>query len=138
MFHYVSKTKVLVYSRQCVSIEALQIFVWRYIRIIRIIFKSIQKMLKKTWDGIKSIVTLKSKDKTTPNSKIKMVNGNIITNKNSIAEIFNDFFLLMLVQVLCLEYRKLIWSRRMLITIILFMEFLSKAICQFTWTLLEC
>ena len=34
-----------------------------------------------------------------------MVNGNVITNKNFIAEIFNDF-LLMLVQILRLEYRK--------------------------------
>ena len=47
-------------------------------------------MLKKTWDGIKSIVALKSKDKTTPN--LLMVNGNVIINKNCIAEIFNDFF----------------------------------------------
>ena len=57
---------------------------------IKIIFKSIQKILKKTWDGIKAIATLKSKDKTTPNSLI--VNGNILQIKNSIAEIFNDFF----------------------------------------------
>ena len=48
-------------------------------------------------------LTLKSKDKTSPNSL--MVNGNVITNKNCIAEIFNDF-LLMLVQILRLEYRK--------------------------------
>ena len=47
-------------------------------------------MLKKTWDGIKSIVVVKSKDKTTPN--LLMVNGNVIINKNCIAEIFNDFF----------------------------------------------
>ena len=45
-------------------------------------------MLKKPWDGIKSIVTLKSKDKTIPNWL--MVNGNVIINKNCIAEIFND------------------------------------------------
>ena len=53
-------------------------------------FQKHSKYVKKTWDGIKSIVTLKSKDKTTPNSL--MVNGNVIINKNCIAEIFNDFF----------------------------------------------
>ena len=37
-------------------------------------------MLKKIWDGIKSIVTLESKDKTTSNSL--MVNRSVITNKN--------------------------------------------------------
>ena len=47
-------------------------------------------MLKKAWDDIKSIAALKSKDKTTPNSL--MVNGNVITNKKCIAEIFNNFF----------------------------------------------
>ena len=47
-------------------------------------------MLKKAWDGIKSISTLKSKDKITPNSL--MVNGNVITNKEWIVEIFNNFF----------------------------------------------
>ena len=47
-------------------------------------------MLKKPWDVIKSIVTLKPKDKATPNSL--MVNGNVIINKNRIAEIFNDVF----------------------------------------------
>ena len=47
-------------------------------------------MLKKIWDSIKSIVTLKSKDKTTSNSL--MVNRSVIINKNCIAEIFNDFF----------------------------------------------
>ena len=56
----------------------------------RIIFESIQKILKKPWDDIKSMVALKSKDKTTPNSL--MVNGDVITNKNCIAGIFNDFF----------------------------------------------
>ena len=64
--------------------------------IIRIIFKSIQKMLKKTWDGIKSIVIMNSKDKTAPNSVI--VSENVITFKNCITEIFNDF--LNLVQIL--------------------------------------
>ena len=58
-------------------------------RIIRIIFKSIQKDVKKSWNGIESIVTLKFKDKTTPNSL--MVNGNVIANKNCIAKILNDF-----------------------------------------------
>ena len=47
-------------------------------------------MLKKTWGGIKSIVTLKSNDKTAPNSLI--VNGNVITSKSCIAKIFSDFF----------------------------------------------
>ena len=47
-------------------------------------------MLKKTWDSIKSIVTLESKDKTAPN--LLIVNGNVIINKSYIAEIFNDFF----------------------------------------------
>ena len=53
-------------------------------------FQKHSKNVIKTWGGIKSIVTLKSKDKTTPNSL--MVNENIITNRNCIAEIFNDFF----------------------------------------------
>ena len=53
-------------------------------------FRKHSKNAKKTWYGIKSMVALKSKDKTTPNSL--MVNGNVITNKNCIAEIFNDFF----------------------------------------------
>ena len=47
-------------------------------------------MLKKTWDGIQSIVTSKSKDKTTPDWL--MVNENVITNKISIPEIFEEFF----------------------------------------------
>ena len=59
-------------------------------------------MLKKNRGNIKSIVTLKSKDKTSPNSL--MVNGNAITNKNCIIEIFSDFFVN--VQILHLEYRK--------------------------------
>ena len=37
-----------------------------------------------------SIVTLKSKDETAPTSLI--VNGNVITNKNDINDIFNDCF----------------------------------------------
>ena len=53
-------------------------------------FQKHSKNVKKTWDGIKSIVTLKSKDKTTPNSL--MVNENVIINNNCIAEIFNDVF----------------------------------------------
>ena len=53
-------------------------------------FQKHSNNVKKAWDGIKSIVTLKSKDKTTPNSL--MVNGNVVTNKNCIAEIFNNFF----------------------------------------------
>ena len=48
------------------------------------------KNVKKTWGGIKSVVTLKSKDKATSN--LLMVNGNVITNKSCIAEIFDDFF----------------------------------------------
>ena len=66
-------------------------------------FQKHSKNVKKNWDGIKSIVTLKFKDKTTPN--LLMVNGNVIINKNCIAEIFNGF-LLMLVQILRLKYRK--------------------------------
>ena len=53
-------------------------------------FQKHSKNVKKSWYGIKLIVILKSKDKTTPN--LLMVNANVITKKNSIAEIFNDFF----------------------------------------------
>ena len=53
-------------------------------------FQKHSKNVKRNWDSIKSIVTLKSKNKTTPNSLI--VNRNVITYKNCIAEIFNDFF----------------------------------------------
>ena len=42
-------------------------------------FQNLSKNVKKTWDGIKSIVTLKSKDKATPN--LLMVNGNVTTSK---------------------------------------------------------
>ena len=41
-------------------------------------------------DATKSIITLKPKDKTAPNLLIG--NKNVITNKNYIAEIFNDIF----------------------------------------------
>ena len=51
-------------------------------------FQKHSKNVKKTWDSIKSIVMLKYIDKTTPNS----FNGNGVTNKICIAEIFNDFF----------------------------------------------
>ena len=54
-------------------------------------------MFKRTWDDIKSIVSLTSKEKTAPNSLI--VNGNIFTNKNCIAEI-------LLVQILRLKSQK--------------------------------
>ena len=53
-------------------------------------FQKHLKNVKKTWNSIKSIVTLKSKDKTAPN--LLIVNGNVIINKSYIAEIFNDFF----------------------------------------------
>ena len=53
-------------------------------------FQKHSKNVEKCWGGIKSIATLKSKDKTTRNSL--MVNENVIANKNWIAEIFNDFF----------------------------------------------
>ena len=56
----------------------------------QIYFQKHLRNVKTTWDGIESIVTLKSKDKTTPNSL--MINGNVIINKNGIAKIFNDFF----------------------------------------------
>ena len=54
-------------------------------------------MFKRTWDDIKSIVSLTSKEKTAPNSLI--VNGNIFTNKNYIAEILS-------VQILRLKSQK--------------------------------
>ena len=47
------------------------------------------KNLKKALDGIKSVVTLKSKAKTSPNSLF--VDRNIIANKTSIAQTFNFF-----------------------------------------------
>ena len=53
-------------------------------------FQRNSKNLRKTWDGIKSIVTLKSKSKTSPNSLF--IDSNIIANKTSIAETFNNFF----------------------------------------------
>ena len=59
-------------------------------RIYQNYFQKHSKNVKKTWDSIKSIVTLKSKDKTAPN--LLIVNGNVIINKSYIAEIFNDFF----------------------------------------------
>ena len=54
-------------------------------------FQRNSKYLKKTWDGIKSVVTLKYKAKTSPNSLF--VDSNIIANETSIAETFNNFFL---------------------------------------------
>ena len=59
-------------------------------RIYQNYFQKHSKNVKKTWDSIKSIVKLKSKDKTAPN--LLIVNGNVIINKSYIAEIFNDFF----------------------------------------------
>ena len=53
-------------------------------------FQRNSKNLKKTWDGIKSVVTLKSKAKTFPNSLF--VDSDIIANKTSITETFNNFF----------------------------------------------
>ena len=53
-------------------------------------FQKHLKNVKTTWNDIESIVTLKSKDRTTLNSL--MVNGSAIMNKNGITEIFNDFF----------------------------------------------
>ena len=53
-------------------------------------FQRNSKNLKRTWDGIKSVATLKSKTKTSPNSLF--VHRNIIVNKTSIAETFNNFF----------------------------------------------
>ena len=43
---------------------------------IKIIFKEIQKISKKAWDGIESVVTLKSKAKPSPKSLF--VDRNII------------------------------------------------------------
>ena len=67
-------------------------------------FQTHSKNVKNTLDGIKSIVTMKSKDKNTaPNSLI--VNGNDITKK--IASLrYSMIFLLMMVQILRLKYRK--------------------------------
>ena len=53
-------------------------------------FQRNTKKLKKTWDGIKSVVTLKSKANTSPNSLF--VDRNIIADKTSIAKTFNNFF----------------------------------------------
>ena len=47
-------------------------------------------MFKKPWNGIKLIVTLKSKDKTAPNPLI--LNENNIANKSYIAQILSEFF----------------------------------------------
>ena len=62
-----------------------------------------KKDVKKTWTGIKSIVTLKCKVRIAQN--LLIVNENVITNKNYTAEIFT-VFLLMLVQVFCPKYQK--------------------------------
>ena len=53
-------------------------------------FQKNSKNLKKTWDTIKSVVTLKSKARTSPN--FLSVDRIIIANKTSIAETFNNFF----------------------------------------------
>ena len=53
-------------------------------------FQKHSKNAKKIWDRIKSIVTFKSKDKTAPS--LFIVNGKVIKNKNCIAKIFNDSF----------------------------------------------
>ena len=47
-------------------------------------------MLKKNWDEIKSVFALKVKAKTSPNSLT--LNGVTITNKKSIVETINNFF----------------------------------------------
>ena len=60
------------------------------IGIVRFIFESIQNMLKKPKGGFKLVGTLKSKDETAPN--LLIANKNVITNKNYIADIFNDLF----------------------------------------------
>ena len=52
-------------------------------------FQRNSKNFRKTQDGIISVVTLKSKAKTSPNSLF--VDSNIIAKKTSIAEIFNNF-----------------------------------------------
>ena len=62
-------------------------------------------MFKKPWNGIKLIVTLKSKDKTAPNPLILnennianksyiplILNENNIANKSYIVEILSEFF----------------------------------------------
>ena len=50
-----------------------------------------KKDVKKTWTGIKSIVTLKCKVRIAQN--LLIVNENVITNKNYTAEIFTVFFI---------------------------------------------
>ena len=55
-------------------------------KIIQIFLKKCSTNNKKPWDGIKSIVTLKTKAKI-----LSDINGITITNKMSIAEIFNIF-----------------------------------------------
>ena len=47
------------------------------------------KNLRKTWDRMKSVVTLKSKTKSSPTSLF--VDRNVIANKTSIVETFNNF-----------------------------------------------
>ena len=49
-----------------------------------------KNLKKKTRDGIKSVVTLKFKDKKSPNSLF--ADSNIIVNKSSIAQTFSNFF----------------------------------------------
>lgn len=54
-------------------------------------FKKYLKNVHKNYvTASQSIVTLKSEDETAPTSSI--VNGNVITNKNYISDIFNDCF----------------------------------------------
>ena len=53
-------------------------------------FQGNSENLKKIWDGIKSVVTLKTKSKTFPNSLC--LDRNIIASKTFIAEKFNSFF----------------------------------------------
>ena len=52
--------------------------------------KHLKNVNKNYGTASQSIVTLKSKDETAPISLI--VNGNVITNKNYINDIFNDCF----------------------------------------------
>ena len=66
-------------------------------------FQKHSKNVKKNWDSIKSTVTLKSKNKTTPNSLI--VNGMLLHIKSASLR-YSMIFLLMLVQILRLTFRK--------------------------------
>lgn len=53
-------------------------------------FQKYSAKVKKDWDGIKSVVTIKAKPKSLPNALI--LNGIAMTNKKAFAETFYNFF----------------------------------------------